>query len=581
MSDPVRDQIEDQKVFPTAAQGWVTEATFVAPNTPQQSLPTQICKKTRSAEEYCDDTVGSKVFVGGVSWQASENDLIQFFSSYGQVTEAKIIRDASTGKSKGYGFVTFSDDSNAAAVKAIGFVELLGRKCQVGDAMRGVGRGGGPLHTPPSSPAHPSQGMMHRGKGGHSPMGSPGRAGGGPGSPQSGDRGAGGMGDRSVFVGGLPRQADENALVYFFSQWGAVAEVKVIYDNNNVSKGFGFVTFTEAQTASLVKSYGTVEFMGRQMNVGDAMRGASSSGRGRTPHSPHMLSPLLVPHHPTHTPPPPLPPIPHDHSPPMSIPTGPPGGYSHAGPHFAPPMPIQGSPYGMAYPGFPGYGPMEYGPSMGYGIPGYNVPAYGGYGYGAPGYAPGMGYGGVAPGFEGYIPQRYMPGVAMNPGMSVTPPAPVPSAQQPPHQPTSTLSESPPSLSSIVIEGPSIPHPIPHPPPHPTPQATSTSTSTPTPTSSSTAAATATASTPSGSVSATTVSIPAGVMGSMGEEWIGGQLEGLGQQSGARLLILASNHPPSHESERHIQITGTIQQIKAAEQLVNSIFVSAESSSAS
>jgi len=46
--------------------------------------------------------VGEKVFVGGVSWQATEADLTQFFSQYGTVMDAKIIRDSLTRKSKGY-----------------------------------------------------------------------------------------------------------------------------------------------------------------------------------------------------------------------------------------------------------------------------------------------------------------------------------------------------------------------------------------------------------------------------------------------------------------------------------------------
>ena len=45
-------------------------------------------------------------------------------------------------------------------------------------------------------------------------------------------------GDRRVFVGGLSRQMDEAALHQFLSQWGHVADVKIIYDSKRISKGF-------------------------------------------------------------------------------------------------------------------------------------------------------------------------------------------------------------------------------------------------------------------------------------------------------------------------------------------------------
>jgi len=87
-------------------------------------------------------------------------------------------------------------------------------------------------------------------------------------------------GDRRVFVGGLSRQMDEAALHQFLSQWGHVADVKIIYDSKRISKGYGFVTFVDAQSAMLVKSQGTIEFMNRQLNVGDAVRGMAGVMKG-------------------------------------------------------------------------------------------------------------------------------------------------------------------------------------------------------------------------------------------------------------------------------------------------------------
>jgi len=77
-----------------------------------------------------------RVFVGGISWKADEQSLANFFSSFGKVLECKIIMDKVTGKSKGYGFVTFESAESAAKVKQSNNLYFLGKTMNVGDAMR-------------------------------------------------------------------------------------------------------------------------------------------------------------------------------------------------------------------------------------------------------------------------------------------------------------------------------------------------------------------------------------------------------------------------------------------------------------
>jgi len=79
---------------------------------------------------------GNRVFVGGISWKADEQSLANFFSSYGKVIECKIIMDKVTGKSKGYGFVTFQDVETAEQVKQATNLYFLGKMMNVGDAVR-------------------------------------------------------------------------------------------------------------------------------------------------------------------------------------------------------------------------------------------------------------------------------------------------------------------------------------------------------------------------------------------------------------------------------------------------------------
>jgi RNA recognition motif-containing protein len=60
--------------------------------------------------------------------QASEDDLKECFSKYGEVVEVKIIRDKfNFNQSKGYGFVTFADQPGTERAKQEGFVTLMGK----------------------------------------------------------------------------------------------------------------------------------------------------------------------------------------------------------------------------------------------------------------------------------------------------------------------------------------------------------------------------------------------------------------------------------------------------------------------
>lgn len=59
------------------------------------------------------DTALTKVFVGGLAWETPNDALRDHFQSYGDILEAVIISDKTTGRSKGYGFVTFKEPESA------------------------------------------------------------------------------------------------------------------------------------------------------------------------------------------------------------------------------------------------------------------------------------------------------------------------------------------------------------------------------------------------------------------------------------------------------------------------------------
>lgn len=91
--------------------------------------------------------MGNKLFVGGVSWDTSDEGLKDAFTPYGEVVEAKIITDRETGRSRGFGFVTFADEQSAAkAMQEMDQSVLDGRTIRVNEAhdkKRGGGGGGG------------------------------------------------------------------------------------------------------------------------------------------------------------------------------------------------------------------------------------------------------------------------------------------------------------------------------------------------------------------------------------------------------------------------------------------------------
>jgi len=86
-----------------------------------------------------------KLFVGGLSWDTDSNGLRAAFESYGSISEAVVVQDRETGRSRGFGFVTFDNDESArAAMKAMDGATLDGRTIKCNEAQERTGpRGGG------------------------------------------------------------------------------------------------------------------------------------------------------------------------------------------------------------------------------------------------------------------------------------------------------------------------------------------------------------------------------------------------------------------------------------------------------
>ncbi|XP_026132132.1 cold inducible RNA binding protein a [Carassius auratus] len=133
-----------------------------------------------------------KLFVGGLSFDTTEQSLEDAFAKYGVITNVHVARNRETNRSRGFGFVTFENPEDAKdAMEGMNGKSVDGRTIRVDEAGKGGGGGGGR-----------SGGGSYRGGGGGGGGGfyRGGRGRGGGGSYGGGDRGYGG--DRSYGSGG-------------------------------------------------------------------------------------------------------------------------------------------------------------------------------------------------------------------------------------------------------------------------------------------------------------------------------------------------------------------------------------------
>ncbi|XP_055947782.1 RNA-binding protein Musashi homolog Rbp6-like isoform X2 [Argiope bruennichi] len=137
-----------------------------------------------------------KMFIGGLSWQTAPEGLREYFSKYGDITEVMVMKDPTTRRSRGFGFVTFADPDSVDKVLANGPHELDGKKIDPKIAF--------------PKRAHPK--MVTRTK--------------------------------KVFVGGLSAPTTLDDVKNYFQQFGKVEDAMLMFDKQtNRHRGFGFVTF--------------------------------------------------------------------------------------------------------------------------------------------------------------------------------------------------------------------------------------------------------------------------------------------------------------------------------------------------
>ena len=79
--------------------------------------------------------MSKKLFVGNLDWGTTEEELNALFAEFGAVEEAVIIKDRMSGRSRGFGFVTFTNDEDAdKAVEGLNEKDFKGRNIAVNEA---------------------------------------------------------------------------------------------------------------------------------------------------------------------------------------------------------------------------------------------------------------------------------------------------------------------------------------------------------------------------------------------------------------------------------------------------------------
>ena len=88
--------------------------------------------------------MSKRIYVGGLPFKTTEEELNALFTTHGQVASAKLITDKFSGQSRGFGFVEMSDDAQAtAAIEKLNGTDFGGRKLTINEARPMEARSGG------------------------------------------------------------------------------------------------------------------------------------------------------------------------------------------------------------------------------------------------------------------------------------------------------------------------------------------------------------------------------------------------------------------------------------------------------
>ncbi|KAK6467524.1 DAZ-associated protein 1-like isoform X2 [Huso huso] len=178
------------------------------------------------------DEIG-KLFVGGLDWSTTQETLRNYFSQYGEVVDCVIMKDKTTNQSRGFGFVKFNDPNCVRTVLETKPHSLDGRNI---DPKPCTPRGTQPEKTRTKEGWKGNKNDSNKSK--------------------------------KIFVGGIPHNCGEPELRDYFSRFGVVTEVVMIYDaEKQRPRGFGFITFEAEQSVDQAVNMHFHDIMGKKVEV--------------------------------------------------------------------------------------------------------------------------------------------------------------------------------------------------------------------------------------------------------------------------------------------------------------------------
>ncbi|KAK6929717.1 RNA recognition motif domain [Dillenia turbinata] len=197
------------------------------------------------------DSDQGKLFIGGISWETSEEKLKDYFGNYGEVLQAVIMRDKVTGRPRGFGFVVFADPA------------ILDRVLQDKHTIDG--------RTVEAKRALSREEQHTSSRTGNS-------------NPSRNVGGGGNFRTKKIFVGGLPPTLTEEGFRQYFEAYGHVTDVVVMYDlNTQRPRGFGFISFDTEEAVDRVLHKTFHDLNGKQVEVKRALpKDANPGGGNRT-----------------------------------------------------------------------------------------------------------------------------------------------------------------------------------------------------------------------------------------------------------------------------------------------------------
>ncbi|TVY93192.1 putative RNA-binding protein [Lachnellula willkommii] len=184
-----------------------------------------------------------KMFIGGLNWETTDESLKEYFSQFGEVLECTVMRDGASGRSRGFGFLTFKD---ARTVNIVMVKEhyLDGKIVNTHTSMNSLCQVSSKFSTPMKSSLH-------------SIKIDPKRA-----IPRDEQERT-----SKIFVGGVSQEATEQNFKEFFMKFGRVVDATLMMDKDTGRpRGFGFVTFDSEAAVDLCLEQ-PLEILGKPIEV--------------------------------------------------------------------------------------------------------------------------------------------------------------------------------------------------------------------------------------------------------------------------------------------------------------------------